>query len=146
MSDQETRMNFFKRKKKLKKVSDLVSKNDDEINSLLDTTKLAATLNLKSTTHKLNYFFDDADIFRVFIFSFDFVDNQTAYICIISVLYLAFYFEGGSERRQGLFLLVQSAKEKDSGLSLHERQLLPLGCEIFSKRHLQHSGSFVRFR
>lgn len=58
-------MNLFKRKKKLKKVNDLANKNDEEINSLLDTTKLAATLNLKSTTHKLNFFFDDADIFRV---------------------------------------------------------------------------------
>ena len=58
-------MNFIRRKKSIKDVDNKNEKNDDEINSLLDTTKLAATLNLRSTTHKLNYFFDDADIFRV---------------------------------------------------------------------------------
>ena len=40
-------------------------KNDEEINNLLDPSKLAASLNLKSSTIKFNYFFDDSDIFRV---------------------------------------------------------------------------------
>ncbi len=42
-----------------------VAKNDDEIESFLDTTKLAYKLSLKKNSHRLNYFFDDSDIYRV---------------------------------------------------------------------------------
>ena len=65
------KMNFFKKKKIHKNGPDAThvgrQKNDEEINHLLDPSKLAASLNLKSSTIKFNYFFDDSDIFRVII-------------------------------------------------------------------------------
>ena len=59
-------LSFLKAKKKPKK-KDAPPTNDEEINTLLDPSKLAASLNLKSSTIKFNYFFDDSDIFRVTI-------------------------------------------------------------------------------
>jgi hypothetical protein len=62
------KMNFLKKRKnqKTNAVDNFAKqKNDEEINNLLDPSKLAASLNLKSSTIKFNYFFDDSDIFRV---------------------------------------------------------------------------------
>ena len=64
------KLNFLKKRKHQKNRpsnidSSTKNKNDEEINNLLDPSKLAASLNLKSSTIKFNYFFDDSDIFRV---------------------------------------------------------------------------------
>jgi len=62
------KMNFLKKRKnqKTNAIDNLTrQRNDEEINNLLDPSKLAASLNLKSSTIKFNYFFDDSDIFRV---------------------------------------------------------------------------------
>ena len=69
------------------------AKNDEEIESFLDTTKLAYKLSLKNTTHRLNYFFDDLDIYRVLIYVFAVVVVVVAAIVyVFEVSFILFYF------------------------------------------------------